>query len=111
LTYVPIRDPAATLIFFNVAAGFLTNLLGWALPAYLSVKAIESPGHEDDVQWLTYWVVFGSFTFLESFATLIVAWYAPVSTWRDPTLPGPLFPTDLAVFPQFPLRLRFQDGF
>ncbi|GAA6043969.1 hypothetical protein JCM8097_004898 [Rhodosporidiobolus ruineniae] len=65
----------AILIFFNVAAGFLTNLLGWALPAYLSVKAIESPGHEDDVQWLTYWVVFGSFTFLESFATLIVAWF------------------------------------
>ncbi|GAA6003868.1 hypothetical protein JCM10207_006443 [Rhodosporidiobolus poonsookiae] len=65
----------STLIFFNVAAGFLSNVLGWALPAYFSLKALESPGHDDDVQWLTYWIVFGSFTFVESFAKIIVAWF------------------------------------
>lgn len=42
-----------TLIFFNIFAGFLSNALGWALPAYLSLRALESPGHEDDTQWLT----------------------------------------------------------
>ncbi|EMS22680.1 protein YOP1 [Rhodotorula toruloides NP11] len=56
----------STFIFFNIFAGFLSNLLGWALPAYFSLKALESPGHDDDVQWLTYWVIFGSFTFIES---------------------------------------------
>ena len=34
----------------------VSNLIGWALPAYLSVQAIESPGTNDDKQWLTYWV-------------------------------------------------------
>lgn len=46
-------------LFINALAQPISNLIGWALPAYLSVKAIETPGHEDDVQWLTYWVAFG----------------------------------------------------
>ncbi|GAA6062661.1 hypothetical protein JCM10212_000561 [Sporobolomyces blumeae] len=71
-----------TCIFFNVAAGFLSNLLGWGLPAYLSIKAIESPGHQDDVQWLTYWVVFGFFTFIESFSSIIVAWFPYYYTFK-----------------------------
>ncbi|POY72400.1 hypothetical protein BMF94_4557 [Rhodotorula taiwanensis] len=62
-------------IWFNIAAGFLSNFLGFALPAYFSLKALESPGHDDDVQWLTYWVIWGSFTFLESFSKLIVTWF------------------------------------
>jgi len=76
-----------TCVFFNVAAGFLSNLLGWGLPAYFSIKALDSPGHQDDVQWLTYWVVFGFFTFIESFSTVIVAWYE-----YFPSLFSPLSP-------------------
>ncbi|KAM0755599.1 hypothetical protein T439DRAFT_320303 [Meredithblackwellia eburnea MCA 4105] len=65
----------STFIFFNVFAGFLSNLLGWAVPAYLSLKALETPGHDDDTQWLTYWVIFGAFNFLESMSRVIVAWF------------------------------------
>jgi receptor expression-enhancing protein 5/6 len=65
------------LIFINALAAPVSNLVGWALPAYLSIKAIESPQHEDDIQWLTYWVVFGFFTFLESFALRAVLYYFP----------------------------------
>ncbi|PSR99338.1 hypothetical protein EW026_g4201 [Hermanssonia centrifuga] len=61
----------------NAFASPVSNLLGWALPAYLSVKAIESPGHNDDVQWLTYWVVFGFFNFVESFALRALLYYLP----------------------------------
>ncbi|KAF8760914.1 TB2/DP1, HVA22 family [Rhizoctonia solani] len=46
-------------------------------PAYLSLKAIESPQAEDDIQWLTYWTVFGFFNFLESFALRMVLYYFP----------------------------------
>ncbi|KAK7688024.1 hypothetical protein QCA50_008394 [Cerrena zonata] len=61
----------------NAFASPISNLLGWALPAYLSVKALETPGHNDDVQWLTYWVVFGFFNFTESFALRAVLYYFP----------------------------------
>ena len=64
----------ASLVFFNVAAGFLSTLLGWALPAYFSLKALETPSHGDDTQWLTYWVVFGAFQIVEYFAGAILYW-------------------------------------
>lgn len=65
------------LLLVNPLAAPVSNLIGWGLPAYLSFKAIESPGVQDDVQWLTYWVVFGFFNFLESFALRIVLYYFP----------------------------------
>ncbi|KAI9065765.1 hypothetical protein FKP32DRAFT_1590267 [Trametes sanguinea] len=67
----------AILHSINAFASPVSNLVGWALPAFLSVKALESPGHADDVQWLTYWIVFGFFNFLESFALRIVLYYFP----------------------------------
>ncbi|CAO1635504.1 unnamed protein product [Parajaminaea phylloscopi] len=63
------------LIFFNIFAGFLTNLIGFLAPAYFSLRALETPQPEDDVQWLTYWVVFGFFTFAESFVNVILYWF------------------------------------
>jgi len=65
------------LLFVNALALPVSNLIGWALPAYLSFKAIESPQHEDDVQWLTYWSVFGLFNFIESVALRVVLFYFP----------------------------------
>lgn len=65
------------LHLFNALASPVSNLVGWALPAYLSFKAIESPSPHDDVQWLTYWVVFGFFNFLETFAARVVLYYIP----------------------------------
>jgi len=65
------------LHLINPFAMFVSNLVGWALPAYLSFKAIETPSPQDDIQWLTYWVVFGFFNFMESFALRIVLYYLP----------------------------------
>lgn len=65
------------LIFINPLAAPISNLIGWGFPAYLSFKALETPQHQDDMQWLTYWVVFGFFTFLESFALRLVLYYFP----------------------------------
>ncbi|KIY45812.1 hypothetical protein FISHEDRAFT_48652 [Fistulina hepatica ATCC 64428] len=62
---------------FNSLAAPVSNLVGWALPAYLSFKAIETPAPQDNIQWLTYWTIFGFFTFLESFALRIVLYYFP----------------------------------
>jgi receptor expression-enhancing protein 5/6 len=65
------------LVLINALAGPTSNLVGWALPAYLSFRALETPGPDDDVQWLTYWVVFGFFNFVESFALRMVLYYLP----------------------------------
>lgn len=68
---------AVMLHLVNPLAGPVSNLVGWGLPAYLSFKAIETPSQADDVQWLTYWVVFGFMTFLESFALRALLYYLP----------------------------------
>ncbi|KAF2666177.1 hypothetical protein BT63DRAFT_51981 [Microthyrium microscopicum] len=54
------------LIFFNVAAEFLVNTIGFALPAYYSLHALFTAGTADDTQWLTYWVVYAFLTVFES---------------------------------------------
>lgn len=91
------------LHFSNLLASPVSNLLGWALPAYLSVKALETPGHSDDIQWLTYWVVFGFFNFLESFALGLVLYYLP---WYF------TFKTILILYLQLPaFRVRVPDLF
>ncbi|KAG8220695.1 TB2/DP1, HVA22 family-domain-containing protein [Butyriboletus roseoflavus] len=63
--------------FINPLAAPVSNLVGWALPAYLSFKALERPAPQDDVQWLTYWVIFGFFNFAESTASGLILYYVP----------------------------------
>jgi receptor expression-enhancing protein 5/6 len=65
------------LHFVNALAAPVSHLIGWGLPAYLSFKALESPGHDDDAQWLTYWVIFGFFNFAEGFALRALLYYFP----------------------------------
>ncbi|CAH7689588.1 TB2/DP1, HVA22 family-domain-containing protein [Phakopsora pachyrhizi] len=72
----------ALAIFFNIFAGFLTTLLGWALPAYLSLQSLESPSSGDDVQWLTYWTVFSTFNILEIFSDILLYWFPFYYTFK-----------------------------
>ncbi|KAL4069036.1 TB2/DP1, HVA22 family-domain-containing protein [Scleroderma citrinum] len=67
----------AAFHFVNGLAAPVSNIIGWGIPAYLSFKALETPGHQDDIQWLTYWVIFGFFNFLESVALGLVLYYLP----------------------------------
>ena len=50
-------------------------MIGFLYPAYCSFKAIESPESNDDVQWLTYWVVFGFLNIIETFTDILLYWF------------------------------------
>ncbi|KAL0065705.1 ER membrane protein DP1/Yop1 [Marasmius tenuissimus] len=78
-TYTVLAGGALVIFLhlFNALAQPASNLVGWGLPAYLSFKALETTTHQDDIQWLTYWVVFGFFNFLESMALSVVLYYVP----------------------------------
>ncbi|MQL89150.1 hypothetical protein Taro_021726 [Colocasia esculenta] len=43
-------------------------------PLYASVQAIESPGKEDDEQWLAYWILYSFLTLMEMVAEPILYW-------------------------------------
>jgi len=64
-----------SLIFFNIGGQLITDLIAWVYPAYASFKALETPGTEDDVQWLTYWTVFGFVNVIEFFLDFLLFWF------------------------------------
>lgn len=53
---------------------FICNVIGFAYPAYKSIKAIETKQKDDDTKWLTYWVVYAFFLLIEYFTDLLLSW-------------------------------------
>ncbi|KAJ0412532.1 hypothetical protein ATCC90586_006899 [Pythium insidiosum] len=62
------------LLFVIGGAELITNLAGFIYPAYMSFKALSTPGTEDDTQWLTYWVVYAFFNLTEEVTDVLFSW-------------------------------------
>ncbi|OQR69147.1 receptor expression-enhancing protein 5 isoform 1 [Tropilaelaps mercedesae] len=62
-------------MIFGYFAAFICNFVGFVLPAYWSMSAIETSDKQDDTKWLTYWVVFAAFSVLDFFADGIFTYF------------------------------------
>ncbi|KAL8443187.1 hypothetical protein Emed_006926 [Eimeria media] len=60
----------------GLGGGLVCDVAGFLYPAWMSFRAIETPGTEDDKLWLTYWVVYGAFSLVEYFVDFILFWGA-----------------------------------
>uniref|UniRef100_A0A7S3N0V6 Receptor expression-enhancing protein n=1 Tax=Strombidium inclinatum TaxID=197538 RepID=A0A7S3N0V6_9SPIT len=63
---------AVVLVMLGVGQTYITNIIGVAYPAFMSFRALETDGLDDDKQWLTYWVCFGAFNIVDQFAGIIL---------------------------------------
>ena len=51
---------------------YVTCIVGVVCPTYLSLKALESPEPNDDIHFLTYWVVYGLFSVFDLFTSFLI---------------------------------------
>merc|ERR1719273_2621353 len=69
-----------TIFIFIYGAGgskLISDLVCFVYPAYMSFKAIDSQQIEDDMQWLTYWIVFSTMAILETTNVKYLFEYVP----------------------------------
>lgn len=64
----------ALSLFSGVGAHMVANLIGFLYPTYATIRALESATKDDDTEWLTYWVVFATFSLLENFVEFVIYW-------------------------------------
>ena len=64
------------LIFLNIGGigEFLSNIAGFLVPGYYSLKALHTKTTSDDTKLLTYWVVFAFMNVIEFWSAAILYW-------------------------------------
>uniref|UniRef100_A0A7S2W428 Receptor expression-enhancing protein n=1 Tax=Rhizochromulina marina TaxID=1034831 RepID=A0A7S2W428_9STRA len=63
------------VVFCGVGISLACNLVGFLPAAYMTVQVMEKNGPElDREMWLTYWVLFGACTVVETFSSWVLYW-------------------------------------
>uniref|UniRef100_F1LEB1 Receptor expression-enhancing protein n=1 Tax=Ascaris suum TaxID=6253 RepID=F1LEB1_ASCSU len=62
-------------MIFGALAEIVCNAIGFAYPAYASVKAVRTQQKDDDTRWLIYWTVFASFSLVDFFAEYVMKYF------------------------------------
>ena len=58
------------LVYFGIFESLITSLVGTLYPGFSTIKAIQK--NKDKKDWLTYWVIFGSFLIFDMFSAIII---------------------------------------
>jgi receptor expression-enhancing protein 5/6 len=58
------------LVYMGIFESLITSLVGTLYPGFSTIKAIQK--NKDKKEWLTYWVIFGSFLIFDMFSTIII---------------------------------------
>lgn len=58
------------LVYFGIFESLITSLVGTLYPGFSTIKAIQK--NKDKKEWLTYWVIFGSFLIFDMFSGIII---------------------------------------
>jgi len=58
------------LVYMEIFESLITSLVGTLYPGFSTIKAIQK--NKDKKEWLTYWVIFGSFLIFDMFSTIIM---------------------------------------
>jgi len=64
------------VVYYAVGGRFVSNLVGYLYPLYESYRALSASkaSGQSESQWLTYWIVYGFFTIVESATDLLLYW-------------------------------------
>ena len=60
------------LVVLGICPALIVTIVGTAYPAIMSFKAVEAPQPDDDKQWLTYWMVFSVYHFVDTFIAFLL---------------------------------------
>jgi len=72
--FVTMLAVALVFLFLGFLSQFISYLVGYVYPAWMSCKTIEKRSVDDSLQWLAYWSIFSGLTFIEIFGDVFLFW-------------------------------------
>jgi len=58
-------------LIFNLGGSLISDIIGWAFPAYFSLRALDKNITNEYSQWISYWCIFGLINMIEFFSPLL----------------------------------------
>lgn len=61
-------------VFFGIFAGFITNMIGFIYPGYMTLLALDGDHEGIQTNWLIYWSMYSVLTLIEDYGEFIIYW-------------------------------------